>query len=191
VRTTNVLLVVVILIGIVDALAHTRKESVVHADEIAKWTKTEIPLRVSHIGSELASADGFWQSTNTSKDKQLVSPIVVKITCTSYDKTCREAEASVFLGAILQADLLEYDITSWTNDGIVADDEDPGKCGIGHRLSLDFKSNSVTVTDYPMKVDNSADCKVFQDANSYSLRGGQIMLYPPAKWEPLETSPRK
>jgi hypothetical protein len=61
----------------------------------------------------------------------------------------------VVLGA-LRADLLEYAITSWTEEGIVVDDTDEGACGIGHRLSLDFKSNSVTVTDYPKRVTSVA-----------------------------------
>jgi hypothetical protein len=158
---------------------------VVHADEAARWTKTEIPLTVYRVGSRLASAQGFWQSTSTSKDKQLLSPVVVKINCTNYDKTCRESDATLFFGSILEADWLEYDITSWTEDGIVADDTDEGNCGIGHRLSLDFNSNSVTVTDYPKKVTTNKDCQPFQDANSYGLHGGQLMLYPPAKWDAL------
>jgi hypothetical protein len=163
------------------------KSGVVHADEISspKWTKVEIPLSVSHYDRlGIAYAQGFWQSTSLSKDKQLVSPVAVKIECNNSDKTCREAEASVFLG-VLQADLLEYDITSWTAGGIVADDTDEGSCGIGHRLSLDFKDNSVTVTDYPKKVNKDKNCQIFQDADSYSLRGGQLVLYPPAPWDPL------
>ena len=61
---------------------------------------------------------------------------------------CTESQATVVLGE-LKADFVEYDISSWTEDGVVADNE--GDCGIGHRLSLDFKSNSVTVTDYPKR----------------------------------------
>jgi hypothetical protein len=163
------------------------QSEVVHADQAPspRWTKVEIPLTVSHYDKlGLAYAQGFWQSTSLSKDKQLVSPIAVKIECNNSDKTCRESEASVFLG-VLQADLSEYDITSWTPNGIVADDTDEGNCGIGHRLSLDFKSNSVTVTDYPKKVSTDKNCQPFQDADSYSLHGGQLTLYPPAPWDPL------
>jgi hypothetical protein len=57
----------------------------------------------------------------------------------------------------------------------VADDSDEGECGIAHRLSIDFKSNSVTITDYPKKVSNGQECKEFQDANSYALHGGKAI----------------
>src|SRR5579863_1049221 len=178
---TVALMAALALMGFGYYSGRSRSESnLLHADEAAKWTKTEIRLTVNHDERfGLAYAQGFWQSTSPSKDKQLLSPIAVKIECNRHDKTCKESEASVLLGSILQADLLEYEITSWTGDSIVADDTDEGDCGIGHRLSLDFKDNSVTVTDYPKKVTSGKNCKAFQDANSYALHGGQLMLYPP------------
>ncbi len=164
--------------------------NVVHADEAptAKWTKTEIPLTLGRLEArnwKYVTAQGFWQSTSTSKDKQLLSPIAVKISCDGGEKICREADATVEFGAILSPGLIEYEISTWTDAGIVADDTDEGHCGIGHRLAIDFKSNSVTVTDYPKKMDNSKLCKAFQEANSYALHGGQVMLYPAAKWDAL------
>ena len=155
-----------------------------HAVDSPRWTKTEIPLRVFHekIGAyESARASGFWQTTSGSKDKQLVFPIAVEIACDHDEKVCREADATVEMG-ILRSEMLEYDVTSWTDDGIVADDSDEGDCGIGHRLAVNFSSNSVTATDYPKKVSNDPNCKALQDASSYSLRGGQLMLYPPVPW---------
>lgn len=155
----------------------------------ARWVKTETSLEVFHFKSrrssyETADAQGFWQSTSTSKDKQLVFPIAVKISCDRGEKVCREVDAAVQLG-ILEPILLEYEVSTWTGTGIVADDVDEGECGIGHRLAIDFKGNSVTVTDYPKKLSSTANCKPFQDASSYALHGGQIMLYPPAAWDPL------
>jgi hypothetical protein len=165
------------------------RSEVVRADEThSKWTKVEMPLKVYHHEPPgqgyYVSAEGFWQSTSPSRERQLVFPIAVKISCQRSDKTCREADAIVQLG-ILKSDLLEYEISSWSNDGVVADDTDEGACGIAHRLAIDFKSNSVTVTDYPKKVSNNELCKGFQDANSYSLHGGQLMLYPPAPWDAI------
>jgi hypothetical protein len=152
----------------------------VHADETGKWKKIETPLRVfDHNG--YASTEGFWQSTSSSKDKQLAFPVAVSITCTRNKLTCTESQATVVLG-FLKADLVEYVISGWTEDRVVADSE--GNCGVGHRLSLDFKSNSVTVTDYPTKA-LGGDCKAFQDANSYVLRGGGLMLSPNATWDAL------
>jgi hypothetical protein len=158
----------------------------VHADEALKWTKVETPLSVYHHESRApnsgyAGAEGFWQSTSSSKDKQLAFPMAVSINCTQNNMACTESQATVVLG-LLKADLVEYEISSWTKDGVVADNE--GSCGIGHRLSLDFKSNTVTVTDYPKRV-LGGDCQPFQDANSYILHGGGLMLSPPATWDPL------
>lgn len=83
---------------------------------------------------------------------------------------------------VLQADTEEYEISSWTDGGIEADDAGAGRCGIGHRLSIDFATNSVVVTDYPTKVDNSnpknpfLSCKAIQSANSYALHGGSLIF---------------
>jgi hypothetical protein len=185
------LLSLLCLLGFISDIGRSLGVSkAVHADEspTPKWTKTEIPLTVGRHETrnwKYVTAQGFWQSTSTSKDKQLLSPIAVKITCDGGEKICREADATVEFGAILSPALIEYEISTWADTGIVADDTDEGSCGIGHRLAIDFKSNSVTVTDYPKKMDNSELCKAFQEANSYALHGGQLMLYPPAKWDPL------
>jgi hypothetical protein len=156
----------------------------VQADEAAKWVKIETPLKVfDHEDTGYASAEGYWQSTSSSKDKQLAYPIAVKVTCTRSSMICHESEASVVILGALSVDLTEFDISSWTRDGIVADGPE-GNCAIGHRLSLDFKSNSVTVTDYPKRV-LGGDCKPFQDASSYALHGGYLMLRPPPAWDAL------
>lgn len=138
--------------------------------------KSERPLEISHheYGDDgTASADGFWVSTDTSKDNQLAEQIAVNITCSRAENVCRETDAVLF-GGILQPQSEEYQISKWNRTGIIADDTDEGPCGIGHRLSINFPNNSVTVTDYPKKVGERADCKPFQTANSYSLHGGYI-----------------
>lgn len=135
---------------------------------------SEIPLGVyDHEDYGRASAEGFWVSTETSKDKQLIPQIAAEIVCTRSEKTCRENDAALFMG-LLQPQSEEYEISTWNRTGIVADDTDEGPCAIGHRLSINFASNSVTVTDYPKKSGGGADCKVFQTANAYSLHGGSI-----------------
>jgi hypothetical protein len=136
-------------------------------------------------GWYLASADGFWQSVSSDKERQLVSPVAVKIRCDRGEKICREIDAIVDLGLVLKPDLIEYEISSWTESGITADAKgESDECGIEHRLSLDFKSNSVTVTDYPTKATSTEKCRALQGANSYALHGGQLMLYPAAQWDP-------
>jgi hypothetical protein len=142
-----------------------------------KWTKAEVSLTVyhnEHFGT--ASAEGFWVSTDRSRDKQLVSQIAAKIECDRDEHICREHDATLFIGT-LAPESHEYEISSWTSSGIVADDTNEGSCGIGTRLSIDFSSNSVTITDYPKKIDNSESCKAFQNANSYALHGGSLIYY--------------
>ena len=144
-----------------------------------KWTKTEDTLKVFHY-DQIASAEGYWVSTDSSPDKQLVGQTAVKIECTQDDRVCRENDASMLMG-ILEPDTEEYEISSWTDRGIEADETGAGRCGIGHKLSIDFASNSVVVTDYPTKMDNSnpknpfLSCKAFQNANSYALHGGSLI----------------
>ena len=146
-----------------------------------KWTKTEIPLKVFHY-DQIASAEGYWVLMIQGPDKQLVSVTAVSIECTQYDHVCRENDASMLIGT-LEPDTEEYEISSWTNSGIEADDTGAGRCGIGHKLSIDFASNSIVVTDYPTKIDNSnpknpfLSCKAFQNANSYALHGGSLIYY--------------
>jgi hypothetical protein len=147
-----------------------------------KWTKTPIPLlKVLHndqLGT--ANAEGYWVSTDSSPDKQLVVQTAVKIECSQSDHICRENDASMLMG-FLMPDMEEYEISKWTNSGIEADDTSTGRCDIGHKLSIDFASNSVLVTDYPKKLDNNnlknpfLSCKPFQNANSYVLHGGSLV----------------
>jgi hypothetical protein len=150
-----------------------------------KWTKTEVPLSVIHNdqpGIAYAHVEGYWVSTDPSSDKQLVGQTAVEIECIRDDHICRENDASMFMG-MLKPDTEEYEISSWTNGGIKADNAGAGRCGIGHKLSIDFASNSVVVTDYPTKIDNSnsknplLSCKAFQNANSYALHGGNWIYY--------------
>jgi hypothetical protein len=52
------------------------------------------------------------------------------------DSVCREVQASMgFLGTNLKPDSVEYAISSWTKNGIVADITDDKECGVAHRLS--------------------------------------------------------
>jgi hypothetical protein len=140
-----------------------------------KLVAVETPLHVYHDSKYgIAMADGYWQATDKSEDKQLISKIAAKISCSKPEAVCREADATMFIA--LEPDTHDYSISSWTEHGIVADDSDEGQCAIGHRLSIDFDRNSVTVTDYPKSI-GGKDCKPFQNANSYALHGGDLLMY--------------
>jgi hypothetical protein len=184
-RSVIGLLVSLVLVNLSYDIRHSRSgTNVVHADATSTWIRVEAPLTISHddkLGN--AFAQGFWQLTGSRKDTQPISPQTTKIICTRYDRTCGEIRASV-PGGVLQADSFNYYVFTWTKDGIVANDFDEGVCGLGHRLSLDFKSNSVTVTDYPKHGSSEKNCQSFQDLKSYALHGGQVALHPPATWKP-------
>ncbi len=139
--------------------------------------KTEIPLMVQ-LNNEygIASVEGYWESTDSGKDRQLVSSIVANIQCDRDEKVCRERDGTLFMG-MLGSDQHEYHISSWSPRAIIADGDDDAKCGIGHRLIIDSESKSVVVNDYPKKLTNDPDCKAFQNANSYALKGGSLMMF--------------
>ena len=138
--------------------------------------RAEVPLKVLHHDDNrefgIATAHGFWVATDTSKGKQLVDDIAVEIECARTEGVCKEHDAALLMG-LLQPESHEYEISNWDQGGILADDMNEDSCGIGHRLSLDFRTNSVIVTDYPKKA-SGGDCHAFQSANSYSLHGGSI-----------------
>jgi len=144
-----------------------------------KLQKAPVPLTVGH-SSSYATAEGYWQPTDKTPGNQLVSAVAVQIHCYRAEKVCWEAQASIFVGK-LGPELIEYDVSSWTNSGIVADTVDDLECGVGHRLSIDFASNSVIVTDYPKKLGGKniagMPCSAFQNATSYALQGGDILLF--------------
>jgi hypothetical protein len=129
------------------------------------------------------SVDGMWYATSSIREKQLIAPIAVKIDCSRPIKICREIDATIAMG-ILQPDTTEYVISVWNGDQLIAEDSDEGKCNITHRLAMDFKSKTVTLTDLPSQVD-TAECRMYKDANSYILHEGQVMLFPPASYAPL------
>ena len=79
---------------IVSNAPSSQKDSL--ADKAPRWIRMEVPLHVLHDESiGWASADGFWQSVDSSNDKQLAYPIAATITCNRDEKICREADAYV------------------------------------------------------------------------------------------------
>jgi hypothetical protein len=122
-----------------------------------------------------ASAEGYWKAMDDSPGKQLVSNVAVKISCERDERLCKENDAAIFMG-LVKPDLVEYKISSWTEEGIAADndDDDLSNCPLGHRLTLDFKGNSVIVVDYPTTASDKPECKAVNSASSYTLQGGNM-----------------
>ncbi|MGB6481887.1 MAG: hypothetical protein WBE86_00215 [Candidatus Acidiferrales bacterium] len=180
------------MVGVVMVLAvgaagygagRARSEArVVHADEVSKWTKVRVPLEISHdekLG--YVSVQGFWELTDASRDTRPLAPVAVKIACTEYNNTCGVFQASVSEEGVLQPDFFNYYVATWTKEGIVATDFDEGPCGLGHHLWLDLKNDKVTNTDYVKGESKGQNCPA-ATLHAYALRGGQIVLRPPAQW---------
>jgi len=144
----------------------------------SRLVKTPYPLHVIHneLGQySYASAEGYWKAMDDSPGKQLVSNVAVKISCERDEGLCKESQASMFMG-LVKPDLVEYKTSSWTAEGIVADndDDDLSNCPLRHRLTIDFKSNSVIVVDYPKTSSDKPECKAVNSASSYTLQGGSM-----------------
>lgn len=143
-----------------------------------KLVKSPLPLQVSHYEYgqyAYASAEGYWREMDDSPGKKLVSNVAVKLSCDRDERLCKESQASIFMG-LVEPDLVEYKVSSWTAESIVADndEENVSKCPVAHRLTVDFKSNSVIVVDYPTKISDKPECKALNSASSYALQGGTI-----------------
>ena len=142
-----------------------------------KLVKSPQSLTVSHFEYGRyahAHAEGYWKEMDDSPGKKLVSNVAVTLTCDRDERLCKESQASVFLG-LVKPDLVEYTVSSWNSTGIVAETtDDSGTCPLAHRLTLDFKSNTVVVVDFPKNPSDKADCKAFETPNSYTLQGGNI-----------------
>jgi hypothetical protein len=141
-----------------------------------KWIEAKSPLRITRDESiGWVTADGYWEPIDPSPEKRLISKIAAKIDCTRSEGICREIDAEITVGA-LASDSSEYRISAWDDDGIVAEGEKDAACSIGNKLMIDFKANSISVIDYPKKIETTDFCKAFQIVNSYTLRGGTYML---------------
>jgi hypothetical protein len=144
-----------------------------------KLVKSPRPLHVTHheFHQDLAyaSAEGYWKEMDDSPGKQLVSNVAVKIDCERDELLCKESQASVFYG-LVKPDLVEYKVFSWNANGIVAETDSDGfsQCPKGHRLTVDFNSNTVIVVDYLKAPSDKPECKADSSPNSYTLQGGSI-----------------
>lgn len=143
-----------------------------------KLVKSPYALRVSHYEYgqyAYASAEGYWKEMDDSPGKKLVSNIAVSLKCDRDERLCKESQASIFAG-LISANLVEYKVSSWNAERIVAvnDDDSSGHCPTGHRLTVDLKSNSVIAVDYPITSTDKPECEAVNSASSYILQGGSL-----------------
>jgi hypothetical protein len=140
--------------------------------------KSPYPLSVSHYeyGKYAhALAEGYWKEMDDSPGKKLVSNVAVSLSCDRDERLCKESQASIF-GGLVSANLVEYKVSSWNAERIVADNDDDSsrRCPTGHRLTIDLKSNSVIAVDYPTTSSDKPECKAVNSASSYTLQGGSL-----------------
>jgi len=143
-----------------------------------RLVKSPYPLQVSHYEYGRyahASAEGYWKEMDDSPGKKLISSVAVSIKCDRDERLCKESQASIF-GGLVSANLVEYKVSSWSAEHIVADNDDDSssRCPTGHRLTVDLKSNNVIVVDYPTVPSDKQECKAVNSASSYTLQGGSI-----------------
>lgn len=143
-----------------------------------KLIKSPYPLTVSHFEHGQyahASAEGYWKEMDESPDKKLLGNVAVSLSCDREEHHCTESQALVF-GGLVEPSLVEYTVSSWTATGIVAETDGDGgltRCPMGHRLTVDFKSNTVVVVDYA-KIPDTQKCAAESSPSSYTLQGGTM-----------------
>ncbi|HEY1461787.1 MAG TPA: hypothetical protein VGF44_00040 [Terriglobales bacterium] len=185
-RKVCILLLAIIAGFSFSPVSMSGQASTKQAPDPPSWYITDLGTKVVDVEplSGYLHVQGMWYATSSIEDKQLIAPIVVKISCAKEGNACSEIDATVAMG-ILKPDITDYVISTWTREHIVAEDKDEGACKITHRLVVDLESKTVTLTDLSSQIDTK-ECRMFRDANSYILHSGQVMLYPWATYEPLK-----
>jgi hypothetical protein len=148
----------------------------------SRWIKSDAPLKIERSQPGYVRTDGYWLLLSSDPKNQIAWPTVVHLNCDRSEKTCIETYASVENG-VLKVDSSEYRISRWDQNGVEADGLNEGLCDIGHRLVLDYKTNSVTLTDYPKHTSTNDLCKAVQQPNTYVLQGGKLSLNPAPEWK--------
>jgi hypothetical protein len=164
-------------------------QTVIHADSTSpRWTVMDFGTQVVQYPypttDGILSVDGFWVPTSATKEKQLPLPLAVKIECDRSERVCREIGAQVSFGVLVPSETV-YEISSWTGSGIVADNN-YAICSTRHRLTVDFRSKTVSVVDYPTAAtatDKNPLCDAFKDSSSYVLHDGAISLNQPVPFD--------
>jgi hypothetical protein len=92
-----------------------------------------------------------------------------------------EIDASVNAVGFLESDKIDFHVSSWSDDQIIATAV-AGLCKVGRQLVIDLPSKTTILREYPTEVATAADdpCAAFNDRTSYVLHGGHWQLQPMA-----------
>lgn len=110
------------------------------------YVDTKVPVGLSPLkdvtraGDDLVAAEGTWIRTDLDDDT-IANPLQTsRIECSKQERRCVEAKASVS-GNVLLADLVRYDIQSWTDNAVVFTEEAPCAAAV---YTIDLNTQAVS-----------------------------------------------
>jgi len=183
-----------IAVLLVGCQTHPSQPSQPAQREQTTWRIVERPLTDANFHATCSQqnrdcyfrTEGLWRSSTGKPGSELMDPASVTITCDRAEKQCMEIEASVGGSGFLSSDEIDFRVSSWSEDQIIATTV-AGLCEIAQQLVIDLPGKTAILRTYPTK-DVPADdsCAVFSDRNSYVLHGGHWQLQPAAPREFLK-----
>jgi hypothetical protein len=129
----------------------------------------------------LFRASGVWKSSTGKPGSEVSDPVSVNISCDKAARQCMEIDASVNPIGFLDSTEMEFHVSSWSEDQIVATTV-AGLCQVGRQLVIDLPGKTTILREYPTKQTSAENdpCGIFSERNSYVLHGGHWQLQPPA-----------
>ena len=147
------------------------------------YVDTRVPVSLSpgalatEVGNDLVSAKGTWTREGVTESSKIAFPLQTsRIMCYREERRCLVATAVVGFGNMLDADLQQYEIESWSDTTIVFTDD--GLCtatvytidrktksvnGVGHRLNESYCKSSLATTEESWSLHLTDGFKVYWD----------------------------
>lgn len=126
---------------------------------------------VIKTGEDLVTAEGTWTRSGLTEGSSMGYPLQTsRIECNKEEGRCTEARASV-AGNVLESDLVEYDIASWTTASIVFRYDAPCATEV---YTIDLNTEAVSGAGHPINQDG-AFCKMYggkEESWKYQLSDG-------------------
>lgn len=142
---------VVVAFGVITALN-------LYVDTLVPVTLGYRAIVVEGPGGVIVEATGTWTREGATEGSKVGFPLQTsRILCNQQQRRCTEARASVSFGNLLVADLVEYEIESWSDTTIVFKDEN--LCG-STVFTIDRKTESVNGVGHLTNMDTDY-CKRF------------------------------
>ena len=144
---------------------------------------------LEHEPIQYVDVKGHWKSLN--EKNPIAGFPVSEIHCTKpgfqswrREGRCTEEQANVIpiAGMVVTPEYDEYQIVSWTDDGLSARYVG-GACNISHTLEINFTTGSVLAIDAPTEMDDKTKevCGPFSESATYQLMDGEAFTIVPTK----------